>query len=125
MQSMLKIFLFAVLFFSQALGFEKVLKAKEYEIILSAPKNFTSGKNEFNVSVKQNGNEIEASDVAVKFMMPEMPGMPKMSEDSQMSKDGEKAYKGVVHFPHGGTWQIRASFKIDNKNYLAKGSIDF
>lgn len=125
MQNILKIFLFVALIFSQASAFEKVLQAKEYEIILSAPKNFTSGKNEFSVSIKRNGNEIEASDVAVKFMMPEMPGMPKMSEDSQISKDGEKAYKGVVHFPHGGTWQIRASFKIDSKNYLAKGSIDF
>ena len=56
--------------------------------------------------------------------MPEMPGMPKMSEEAIMQAKGN-TFMGTVSFPHGGTWQIRIIFVINGKKYQAKSSLDF
>ncbi len=107
-----------------AFGFEKQIDTNGFSIVLQSPKNFTSGQNEFTLSLKQGDKPIRDSKISVKFMMPEMPGMPKMTQEATISANGD-TYKGVVAFPHGGTWQIRIQFEVDSKSYQAKSSIDF
>ncbi|WP_082942578.1 MULTISPECIES: FixH family protein [unclassified Helicobacter] len=109
-------------------AFEKKIESKDgFEITISSPKNFTAGKNSFDLILTKNGAQIadlDSAKVAVRFSMPEMPGMPKMSEDASISLESG-ALKGVVSFPHGGTWQIRVNFEVDGVKYQAKSSIDF
>ncbi len=109
---------------NKALAFEKQIPHKDFIILLSSPKNFVSGKNEFELTIKQGQKFIADSALKLSFTMPEMPGMPKMTEVATISLRGN-SYKGVVVFPHGGTWQIRIQFSVDNKKYQAKSSIDF
>lgn len=105
-------------------AFDKDIAHKDFTITLSSPKNFTSGQNHFELVVKKDNKAVQISDVKVIFTMPEMPGMPRMSEDSAIEIDGTKA-KGTVSFPHGGTWQIKIAFTYDSNKYQAKSSIDF
>ncbi|STQ86133.1 copper resistance protein [Helicobacter muridarum] len=113
-----------ILISNMALAFEKQIPHRDFTIILSSPKNFVSGKNEFQLSIKKGDKFIKDSDIKLTFNMPEMPGMPKMSELATLSLDND-VYKGEVVLPHGGTWQIRIQFSVDNKKYQAKSSIDF
>ena len=91
-----------------AFGFEKSITHKDF----------------MQLTIKQNDTVIKASEIKVIFMMPEMPGMPKMSEEAVMQAKGN-TFMGTVSFPHGGTWQIRIIFVINGKKYQAKSSLDF
>lgn len=107
-----------------AFGFEKSITHKDFMLTLINPKDFTAGHNNFELTIKQNDTVIKASEIKVIFMMPEMPGMPKMSEEAVMQAKGN-TFMGTVSFPHGGTWQIRIIFVINGKKYQAKSSLDF
>ncbi|RDU60822.1 copper resistance protein [Helicobacter marmotae] len=111
--------------FSLSYGFEKVITNKDdFEITLSSPKNFTSGHNSFEVSIKKDHALIKAEGLKVSFIMPEMPGMPKMTENAQLEAKDTK-FLGQVSLPHGGTWQIRISFMYQGGEQRARSSIDF
>lgn len=117
----------SLLVFNIMFGFSKEFSSKDFSFTLSAPKNFTSGSNEFSFKIQKNGASVDTQkvqDLQVVFFMPEMPGMPKMSANSNLAKDSSD-YKGVVNLAHGGTWQIRVSFSYEGKKYNAKTSIDF
>lgn len=108
----------------KAFAFDKQITYKNFEITLSSPKNFVSGKNEFTLAIKNGNSFIKDSNAELIFTMPEMPGMPKMTEMATLTLDGD-TYKGVVNFPHGGTWQIKVQFNDGDKKHQAKSSIDF
>ncbi len=108
----------------KAFAFDKQIAYKDFEITLSSPKNFVAGKNEFTLVIKNGNSFVKDSNAKLLFIMPEMPGMPKMTEMATLTLDGD-TYKGVVNFPHGGTWQIKVQFSDGNKKHQAKSSIDF
>lgn len=118
------IILMAILIGNKALAFEKQIAHKDFTIMLYSSKNFASGKNEFQLSIKQGDNFIKDSNTKLSFTMPEMLGMSKMTEIATLSLKNN-IYNGEVFLPHGGTWQIRIQFSVDNKKYQAKSSIDF
>ena len=107
-----------------ASAFDKEITHKDFAITFSSAKNFTAGQNNFEVVIKKDGKVIKPTELKITFGMPEMSGMPKMTEEAQMSASGDK-FSGVVSFPHGGTWQIRIIFIVDGTKYQAKSSIDF
>lgn len=110
--------------FSPLFAFDKNIKHKDFSITLSSQKDFTAGSNDFSLAIKKDNQQVKADEVSISFMMPEMPGMPKMTEKAKVEYKGDNI-QGNVSFPHGGTWQIRISFMIDGKKYNAKSSIDF
>ena len=124
MHKVLALVFVGALFVSNALSFEKVLQTNGFEVVLESQKNFVSGKNDFTIQVKSNNKALKVENLSVRFIMHEMPGMPKMVEKAEITPH-DSIYKGVVYFPHGGTWQIRVGFSSDKKDYQAKGSIDF
>ena len=106
-------------------GLEKGFSKDDFSFKLESSKNFSAGENSFSFSVLKDGKNVgDLSDLRLEFFMPEMPGMPKMTQKSNITKNGDK-YSGVVNFPHGGTWQIKVYFSFEGKKYQAKSSIDF
>lgn len=114
----------ACLLGNKAFAFDKEIAHKDFSIVLSSQKNFVGGKNEFTLAIKKGNTFVKDADVKLSFTMPEMPGMPKMTELATLTLDGDM-YKGSINFPHGGTWQIRLQFSHNGKKYQAKSSIDF
>lgn len=116
---------FAVfLLFNVTFAFEKTFSNKDFNFVLESSKDFVAGSNNFSFSIKKDSKAVEVQNLKIVFFMPEMPGMPKMSEEANLTKNNDK-YIGSVNLVHGGTWQVKVSFNIDGKKYQAKSSIDF
>lgn len=124
MTKIFRILLCVGLMWQFCFALEKSFKAKDFTLTLKSAKPFTSGNNEFNFSITKDSKAILPQNLKITFFMPEMPGMPKMSEQASINK-GTNDYTAVVNLVHGGTWQIKVTFEIDGKKYQGKSSIDF
>ncbi|RDU71387.1 FixH family protein [Helicobacter brantae] len=94
------------------------------EIEYSTKKPLSSGGNEFLISLKKDGVLIKGAKITLKAIMPPMPSMPKMDFEAK-AKEVAEGYEAVVHFPHGGTWQLKFLIELNGKKYTYKSSVDF
>lgn len=94
------------------------------EIEYSTKKPLSSGGNDFIITLKKDGKLLKGANITLKAIMPPMPNMPKMNFEAK-AKESDERYIAQVHFPHGGTWQLRFIIEIDGKKYTYKSSVDF
>ena len=94
------------------------------EIELSTKKHLSSGGNDFIITLKKDGKLLKGANITLKAIMPPMPNMPKMDFEAK-AQESDEGYIAQVHFPHGGTWQLRFIIEIDGKKYTYKSSVDF
>ncbi|MCH9814604.1 MAG: FixH family protein [Epsilonproteobacteria bacterium] len=95
-----------------------------YTINLTSEKPLTVGNNDIKIALDASGKTITDAKVKIKFFMPEMPGMPYMEYKEKLKLDTD-AYKGVVNFSMGGTWQYHLKFKTaDEKVHKVRGSVN-
>ena len=104
-------------------GFYDKGETKGITVELSSPKPLTEGNNDIVIKLSKDGKAITDAKVKAKFFMPEMPGMPYMEyKDDGMLE--QESYKTTVNLPMGGTWQYHILFKIGEKKYRYKGSVN-
>lgn len=94
------------------------------EIEYSTAKPLSSGSNDFLITLKKNGVSLKGAKITLKAIMPPMPSMPKMNFEAQ-AKEVAEGYVAKIHFPHGGTWQLRFLIELNGKKYTYKSSVDF
>ncbi|PAF48302.1 copper resistance protein [Helicobacter sp. 12S02232-10] len=120
----LKIISIIVLVWATWLGaWEQNLKTKDLDLQIKSIGNPVSGENTFILIPNANGSSLKGAKMRVRFIMPEMSGMPAMNETAQITeKDG--SYEAKVNLPMNGTWQIRIDIEFNGKIYKNKTSID-
>lgn len=96
-----------------------------YSVELKSTKDLSAGLNEFFVDITKDGKAITDAKVKVKFIMPEMPSMPRMESE----KEGtlvENRYKIRINLSMNGTWQYHLKFKTaDGVVHTVKSSVSF
>ncbi|RDU69471.1 copper resistance protein [Helicobacter cholecystus] len=94
------------------------------DIEYSTKKPLSSGANEFIITLQKNGDMVRGAKIELVAIMPPMPSMPKMDFKAQ-AKEEAQGYSATVHFPHGGTWQLKFKIQVNGKKYTYKSSVDF
>lgn len=95
-----------------------------FNVKLTSSKALVTGNNELLISLSKDSKVIDDAKVKIKFLMPEMPGMPYMeSEENATLKNG--VYKVNINIPMSGTWQYQLKFKTnDGVVHTVKGSVN-
>jgi hypothetical protein len=97
---------------------------KGIDVTIKSANSLVVGNNDFFVTLKENGQNIEDALVKAKFFMPEMPGMPYMDYIGKGKFENGK-YKMNINFSMNGTWQYQLKFKTSNgKKYKIRGSVN-
>ena len=106
MKTLVKIFITIALGVSllQAAAFEKIAESDMIKVVLSADKPLTTGSNLVSVALKD--EKYKDAKVSIKIFMPEMPGMPVMSQTSDAKAMGNGNYEVNLNFSMSGTWQV-------------------
>ena len=95
-----------------------------YAVSIKTEKSLVVGSNDFFVTLSKDDMIVKDAKVKIKVFMPEMPGMPYMDYQAK-AKYLNGAYKMVVNFSMGGTWQYHLKFKTqDNKVHTIRGSVN-
>ncbi len=115
------------LFFGIALHADPVYigdKVDGYDLTLYTETTPVVGNNDFFVTLKKNGENVEDAKVKIKFFMPEMPGMPYMEYKAKGISQDDGSFKLPVNFSMGGTWQYHLKFKTgDDTVHKTRGSV--
>ena len=80
-------------------------KADDIDVKVTTDKDMNVGANTFKIKLSKAGQEIKDAKVKIRLFMPEMPGMPAMSEDAEAKYVGD-SYVVTPSFSMGGGWQV-------------------
>lgn len=104
-------------------GFYDKGNVKGIDVEIVSDKTLVEGNNDIEIKLSKNGKAITDAKVRAKFFMPEMPGMPYMDYIGDGKLQGN-AYKTMINFSMGGTWQYHIMFKHEGKKYRYRGSVN-
>lgn len=108
-------------------GFIDMGMKDNIHIMLSSQKVLSVGENRITIELNEGGhggNQIKASDVRIKFFMPEMPGMPYM-ESKDICKNSDNRYRCNINFSMEGTWQYQLFITVSEDTKLKyRGSVN-
>jgi hypothetical protein len=109
----------------QAAAFEKLVKYRNIKVEMVSDKPLTTGINKIKLHVLKGSNPIKDANVAVKFFMPAMPGMPYMEYKTVAKPLGNAVYEATFNASMGGTWQVHIFITTkDGKKYRLKSSVN-
>ncbi len=98
-------------------------KASDITVKIQSDKDLFVGQNNVTISLAKGGKPLTAKSVEIKTFMPEMPGMPEMS-DKEEAKGKDGIYKGSLNFSMNGTWQVTVTIvDTDGKRKRYKTSV--
>ncbi|MDD4855618.1 MAG: FixH family protein [Sulfuricurvum sp.] len=98
-------------------------KASDITVKIQSDKDLFVGQNNVTISLTKEGKPLTPKSVELKAFMPEMPGMPEMSEEGE-TKGKNGIYKGSLNFSMNGTWQVTVTIiDTDGKRKRFKTSV--
>ena len=96
-------------------AFKKELKSDGYKVVITSEQPPHVGINNWKIEIfDENGKAITDGKVSVNGYMPPMPGMPEMSFDYPVKKEGSY-YISEVNLSMSGTWQITIKLETGDK----------
>lgn len=98
-------------------------KASDITVKIQSDKDLFIGQNSVTISLAKEGKPLTPKSVEIKTFMPEMPGMPEMSDEEE-AKGKNGIYKGSLNFSMNGTWQVTVTIvDTDGKRKRYKTSV--
>ena len=98
-------------------------KASDITVKIQSDKDLMVGQNNLTVTLTKEGKPLAPKSVEIKAFMPEMPGMPEMSDKINL-KGKSGIYKGSLNFAMSGTWQVSVTIvDTDGKRKRYKTSV--
>ncbi len=113
--SILFVFLILTVSCQKKEAFRKEIKSDSYKVVITSEQPPHVGINNWKIEIfDENGKAITDGEVSVNGYMPPMPGMPEMSFDYPVKKEGSY-YISEVNLSMGGTWQITVKLEREDK----------